>query len=475
MKRFLATGLLASAMLAGTACSASVFEVPNYNSPTLTAATANPVTVLPLLTANILRDDRAGYTSFVLVTGILGREAYNYVQLENRNTTGYLGPTVLTNTSFGASALWGYWVYLRDIYQTRTVVNGAAAGLFTPAQLSATNGFLDTFEALELLYAIDGRNQVGTPVQINADPVQLSPFVSRDSVFNYIVAKLTAAQTELAAGGTAFPFTLHSGYAGFNTPTTLATFTSGILARVQAYRASLGAGGCAPLSATCYQAVLTALQSSWINLAGSLQTGPTEIYSAAAGDLLNGDNYAQSSHAVLAHYKSDSGVAVQANGKLDQRFLNKIISVPPVGCTSLTTCVVTTWAFNLWPTNTSPIPIMRNEELILLRAEAEYFTGDQANALKDINLIRTTSGSLAARGAFTSQADFITELLYNRRESLMFEGHQWIDKRRFGLLNTLPLDIPVDVIVDHLLIPQAECSIRVGAPAALAPPSNAGC
>lgn len=475
MRRFLTTGLLASATLSNVACNADRFVVPNYNSPTLAAATSNPTTVLPLLTANILRDDRAGYTSFVLATGILGREAYNYVQLENRNVTGYLGQSVLTNTSFGAAALWGYWVYLRDIYQTRTVVNAAAAGVFTPAQLSATNGFLDTFEALELLYAIDGRNQVGTPVQINADPTQLSPFVSRDSVFNYIVAKLTAAKGELAAGGTAFPFTLHSGYAGFNTPANFALFTSGILARVQAYRASLGVGGCALLSPTCYQSVLTALQASWINAAGSLQTGPTEIYSAASGDLLNGDNYAQSSHAVLAHYKSDSGVAVQPNGKLDQRFLNKIISIPSTACTSLTTCVATTWAFNLWPTNTSPIPIMRNEELILLRAEAEYFTGDQADALKDINLIRTTSGSLAARGAFTSQSDFITELLYNRRESLMFEGHQWIDKRRFGLLNTLPLDIAVDVIVDHLLLPQAECLIRVGAPAGLAPPANSGC
>src|SRR6185369_17149645 len=124
-------------------------------------------------------------------------------------------------------------------------------------------------------------------------------------------AKLKAAQTELAAGGSAFPFSLHSGYAGFNTPATFATFTSGILARVQAYRASLGTGGCSQLSPTCYQAVLTALQSSWISSAGSLQTGPTQIYSTAAGDAQNTDNYTVSSHAVLAHYKSDSGVAVQ--------------------------------------------------------------------------------------------------------------------------------------------------------------------
>ncbi len=475
MRNIVTTSLLAGMSLAAFGCNAEHFVVPNYNNPTLAAATANPVTVLPLLVTNILRDDRAGYTSFVLATGILGREAYNYTPLENRNTTGYLGTPVLTNTSFGASALWGYYVYLRDIYQTRLVANSAAPGVFTAAQLNAINGFLDTFEALELLYTIDGRDQIGAPVQINPVPTQLSPFVSRDSVYNYIVAKLTAAQTELAAGGTSFPFTLHSGYAGFNTPATFATFTSGILARVQAYRASLGVGGCAALSATCYQAVLTALAASFISTAGSLQTGPTQIYSTASGDLTNGDSYLQSSDAVVAHYKSDSGLALQPGGQNDQRFLNKIMAIKPVICANPTVCVATAWAFKLYPTSSSPISIMRNEELILLRAEAEYFTGDQVDALADINLIRTTSGNLAARAAFTDQADFITELLYNRRESLMFEGHQWIDKRRFGLLNTLPLDIPTDVIVPFLVIPQAECLIRIGAPPALAPPANAGC
>jgi hypothetical protein len=475
MRNLVSTGLVAAISLASFACSADHFEVPNYNNPTLAAATENPVTVLPLLVTNILRDDRAGYTSFVLATGILGREAYNYTPLENRNTTGYLGTPVLTNTSFGASALWGYYVYLRDIYQTRLVANSAAPGVFTPAQLSATNGFLDTFEALELLYTIDGRDQIGAPVQINAVPTQLSPFVTRDSVYNYIVAKLTAAQSELAAGGSTFPFTLHSGYTGFTTPATFATFTSGLLARVQAYRASLGVGGCPALGATCYQAVLTALGASFISASGSLQTGPTQIYSTASGDLTNGDSYLQSSDAVVAHYKSDSGVALQANGQKDQRFLNKIMAIKPIICANPTVCVATGWAFSLYPTGSSPISIMRNEELILLRAEAEYFTGDQADALNDINLIRTTSGKLAARGPFTSQSDFITELLYNRRESLMFEGHQWLDKRRFGLLSTLPLDLPIDVIVNFLVIPQAECLIRVGAPPAVAPPANAGC
>jgi starch-binding outer membrane protein, SusD/RagB family len=475
--RFLRSGLVAAAAVAAASCSADRFLVANPNSPTVASGTANPLGTLPLLATNVLVDERASLTTFVLDVGILGREAYNYTPLETRNTTGFLGQPVLTNTSFGAEAIWANpYKYLRDVALAHTVVNAAATGVFSTAQLSAINGFLDTFEALELLYIIDTRNQIGAPVAVSTNPSQLEPFVSRDSVYNYIIGKLTAAQTELANGGAAFPFALDAGYAGFDTPPTFAMFTSGLLARVQAYRASLGVAGCAALSATCYQAVLTALQSSWISTSGSLQTGPFEIYSAAAGDLLNTDSWVQSSKAVLAEAKSDSGVELQANGTQDARFLTKVMSIPSEICANPTACIATTWAFALYPLGTSPISIMRNEELILLRAEAEYFTGDAADALSDINVIRTTSGDLAARGPFVSQSDFVTELLYNRRESLMFEGgHQWIDKRRFGLLNTLPLDIPSDVIVDHLLLPEEECAARVGAAAGLQAPANSGC
>src|SRR5579864_7553284 len=40
--------------------------------------------------------------------------------------------------------------------------------------------------------------------------------------------------------------------------------------------------------------------------------------------------------------------------------------------------------------------------------------GTRQTALSDINLIRSTSGNLAPGAAFTGQADFIAELLYNR-------------------------------------------------------------
>src|SRR5207237_1076081 len=56
---------------------------------------------------------------------------------------------------------------------------------------------------------------------------------------------------------------------------------------------------------------------------------------------------------------------------------------------------------------------------------------------------------------------FITELLYNRRYSLLWEqGTRWIDARRFGLLNTIPPQVSGGSVPVAMPVPNAECSAR---------------
>ena len=57
----------------------------------------------------------------------------------------------------------------------------------------------------------------------NGPPPELQKFY-RDSAYKYILNTLDDANTSLLAGGTAFPFTLHSGFAGFNTPANFSFF-----------------------------------------------------------------------------------------------------------------------------------------------------------------------------------------------------------------------------------------------------------
>ena len=51
-------------------------------------------------------------------------------------------------------------------------------------------------------------------------------------------------------------------------------------------------------------------------------------------------------------------------------------------------------------------------------------------------------------------------ILYERRYSLLWEGHRWFDVRRYNRINTLPLDIATHFRVRVMPVPQAECLAR---------------
>jgi len=119
---------------------------------------------------------------------------------------------------------------------------------------------------------------------------------------------------------------------------------------------------------------------------------------------------------------------------------------------------------------------LRNEELILLRAEVKLGTGDLAGAISELNLIRVNSGGLPP--LILTPADghdaILQALLYERRMSLLMEGNRWLDYRGYGFLNQLPLDVTsgpfTDVVASVIPIPAAECLLRVGQQPPLAGP-----
>jgi hypothetical protein len=241
---------------------------------------------------------------------------------------------------------------------------------------------------------------------------------------------------------------LSPGFADFATPTAFTRFNRALKARVEAYR-------------TNYAAVLTALNGSFISTTAPLTLGAYHSYSTGSGDTQN-FLFDPAGRAILAHPSIVTDAENQPGGSPDARLQAKVAQLPEVHTVQ---GISTDRVFTIYTSPNAPLPIIRNEELILLRAEARYFTGDQAGALTDINFIRTNSGGLAPRGPFTSNADFIAELLKQRRYSLLFEGgHRWIDTRRFGLLNTLPKALPTHNIFSRFPFPEAECLARVPAP-----------
>jgi hypothetical protein len=115
--------------------------------------------------------------------------------------------------------------------------------------------------------------------------------------------------------------------------------------------------------------------------------------------------------------------------------------------------------FTIYPNGSSPIPLIKNEELILLRAEANLAAGNLEATVEDLNHIRVNSGGLQPYSGPVTPAALLDELLYNRRYSLLWEGgHRWIDLRRHGRLGTLPLDQTKHRRFAKLPFPSADCA-----------------
>jgi hypothetical protein len=166
----------------------------------------------------------------------------------------------------------------------------------------------------------------------------------------------------------------------------------------------------------------------------------------------------------MAHPSIVTDAPLKANGTRDNRLLAKVDSATPNHNPSpdANAGIPSTVRFKMYADRSAGIKIITNEELYLLRAEARWFTGDKANAIADIDFIRVNSGGLAPSTLTIASSDaaFVTELLVQRRYSLLLQGFRWNDLRRFNLLNTLPLDKPTHTIAKVMPIPQGECLIR---------------
>ncbi len=464
----------AGLLIAVSSCTEPI--VPNYNTPTVAAAGADPSS-LQLLATGILSQLRGSTqgTGMALSLGIFGREAFNYTPTDGRNTTHYLAAPggIIDYSGFAVGNFGGTYNNKRNIYNFLAVVLPAP---LTAAQKDAANGFAKTIEALEQLTVVVTRDTIGSVVEVMADPAVLAPFVSLDSAYKWISARLAEADAHLvAAGTTEFPFVLTSGFVGYNTPATFRQINRGIAARVLAYRASIvqnrtGTGvTCGASAAACYGQALTALASSFISTASAaaLPNGPSHTYSTSTGDAANGLFFNPTSD-IMAHPSIVTDAPLKVGGARDNRLIAKVDSATAIHQASPNAAsgIPSTVRFKMYADRNASIKIINNEELILLRAEARWFSGvagDKALAIADIDFIRVNSGGLAnsALTIASSDAAFVTELLLQRRYSLLLMGFRWTDVRRFNLLNTLPLDIPAHTRAKVMPIPQGECLIRI--------------
>ncbi len=465
------TGVALAALATLGACKS--LDVPNYTNASIELLQNNPTpTVINTVAVGLLRAVRGDQQIETLE--IYGRDAYNLDPSEVRNVTiPLIGPL---DPAQGPVSMGPYSTIRTGLALIKALDQVGAA--LTDAQKAGLRGFAKTWMAWTLHQFVRQTDTFGGIVDVeNATPGNLAPFVSKAAVYQQIETWLDEASTDLGAAGTAFSFTLTPGFSlngTFNTPAGFRQFNRALKVRVLEdqgdktltdgngkYAAALAILNTA--GATFINTTMTAANAIVPPNGGVLNAGPYHIYTSNPGDATN-NLYDQTGRARLAHPSLQSDAQLKADATRDNRYLRKVQKLTVVRTLQ---GVSSDFRFTVYDALDAPVPVIRNEELILLRAEARLHTGDRAGALADINLIRTMSGGLTALGADpgaggTFSGDLLLdELLYNRRYSLVYEnGHRWVTLRKYDLLGQLPREQSIHVTFTQRPIPDAECSLR---------------
>jgi hypothetical protein len=438
-------------------------DVKNTNAPTADALTDAPsAAVLARTAIGIQTQANTDLAGEIQQWGIYGREGWNLLGNDPRETGEEIsGPQ---DPGGRAGGQWGgKYGAIRTINAYLTAVENSS---LTDQQKAASRGFAKTLKAWHLHRLAVRSGPTGLPIDVDR-PIddEPAPLVATQQAMEAASALLDEALTDLGAGGSAFPFSFVEGYTGFDTPTTFARFNRGLKAKNLVHRATFFS------CASCWTEAATAMTASFVTeagLPGSLRTGVYYGYTGAPGEAANPVTEPLTNNRYWVHPSLITGAQLRANGQRDLRLTTKTAPAPAPRTLNNLTGTHKPVMFNSAANPAvadqgSNVPWLINEELLLLRAEIRWNTGNKAGAIADINLVREHAGGLppAAVNAGSPDAAFITELLYNRLYSLMWtQGTRWVDARRYNRLNQLPIDRTGDVVHPHMLIPSAECDAR---------------
>lgn len=450
-------GLLAVSVLPFSSCSLfEVDEIPDLNNPTVESVLSNATAVqISQLGVGVQSAMRNGYYDLSWGGGSIGRECIVFNKTDNRYYTELQGQIPIDPGGI-------FYPWYNSLTQTRRraeiflrSANNSSA--LSAAEKKACEGFAKTVQAYTMLNCLNMMYNTGIRTEFNdllseGDLLDPGEFQSYSVALDYCKRLAEEGAAALDAGGSAFPFPMASGWSGFNTPSTFKKFNRAVAARVAMY-------------AKDWNALSTALGASFLDLNGSLTTGPVYNYSTATGDAVNAF-FQPKDEATRPIAVQNSFVADAEAG--DNRVFGTPIRDGGTAKIRLRTASVTLGGYTpsdyelqAYATNTSAVSILRNEELVLMYAEAKIQTNDLPSAVTALDIVRAAAGlqplATAKPAILNSQSGLIDELLHQRRYSLYMEGsHRWFDMRRYNKLGDLPKDLPTHQVWDSYPKPQAE-------------------
>jgi starch-binding outer membrane protein, SusD/RagB family len=434
MKKIIINSLLF--ISAGTLFISCQKDYGNLNSPTvesfLSNASASDLNNLVTGSESGMRTNMGLYLDDV---GTIGRESYRFSASEPRYVTDLLGADngTLSNSNFYITNTWA--ARYRVVKNCNTLIQAATnSKLITAEEKAGYLGFAQTIKAYQLLLCLNQTDSNGIRLDVS-NPNALGPIVPLQQALTAIQAILDSGKTDLATASIAFP--LSGGFTGFADAPGLLQFNRALSARVQVYLSN-------------WSDALTALGESFFGLSSDFNLGVYSVFGTGSGDQLNPAFIPQNQNGEVRVAHPSFATDILAG---DDRIGKATLRTSVASLDGLTSNR-DIWVYT---SSTAPLPIIRNEELILIYAEANIQTSNFPEALKAINAIREKHG-LADYSGTVDQPNLINEMLYERRYSLYFEGHRWVDLRRYNRLGTLPIDRPNDDIWTEFPLPVSEPS-----------------
>lgn len=440
----------AAGLLLSLGCTDST--IPDFNNPDLPAAIPSQAQ-LQAQASGLIAGDREQHAFFILVLETMGRDAYRIDGADPRYIQQPLG-----QFSPGAFLVDFTW---NSTYRTIRAAQLLAKGLegstpFSVAEKNASQGFARTMQGLEYIKLIDTRDTLGVPIPIGADAIE--PVSCKPKVLAYVTALLDSAATNLQAGGSSFPFTLPPGFAGFNTPSSFLKFNRALAAKVHLYSGFAGFHTNQAVNTAELNAAIAALDASFQSFnPADFRVGVYHSYSTASGDLQNGN---------VDHSVIRANPKVLSEAEAGDRRLSKVQRDPAFTKALPDSSAVSDIVFLNIASPTTPLPIMIDEEVILMRAEALWGLGRDAEALTIVNNVRINSGGLPTRlaASFPTRTDLLREILKQKRYSLLFEsGSRLVDYRMFGLYAEMGKELRPPVSGPQVIpFPSSETNARGG-------------
>ena len=441
--------VLFPAVLGFTACNPlQLDEVLDPNNPSLASVETNATKEqVQFLLTGLEASHRNYVVNISQAWNTFGREIWYLNASDPRFQTDWLGQAgrVPDRAYFGFGTTGGgSWASPYQAIKQADVLISSSNGstLLVDAEKKAVSGFAKMIQGYQFMIPANFVYENGIRIDVK-DPLKPGKFVKYEEALNHIKSVLDQADQDLAAAGSgAFPLRLTPGFAAYNTIPNLRKVNKAILARLNAYRKD-------------WQGILTALDGSFMEMGGNLNAGPSHPF-LGPPDGFNPLFYLPNAavNTIIVVHPSMIDDATPGDLRVSRKFFKRNT---PVVVTTDATPLSALYQDARWTTNTAPIPFIRNEELILLKAEAHANLGQTTEAVNAINVIRNAAAIGNYTGATTKDA-LINEILYQRRYSLWAEpwGHRWIDARRYNKLNEIPTSYDKGTIFKQFPHPQAE-------------------